>query len=190
MTAIPATRVLDGQELPAAGTYTLDPAHSTVGFIARHLVFTKVRGRFTDFDATVHIAGVPSESSVEATIKVASIDTGQSDRDAHLLSDDFFDAEHYPTITFKSTGVQPAGGSAWKLSGDLTIRDVTKPVTLDLELQGALTDPFGNDKALFEATTEVDREEFGLTYNQVLESGGVMVSKKIRIELEIQAVRQ
>ncbi|HEX2737732.1 MAG TPA: YceI family protein, partial [Acidimicrobiia bacterium] len=110
MTAIQTTRVLDGQELPAAGTYTLDPAHSTVGFIARHLVFTKVRGRFTEFDATVHIADVPSESSVEATIKVASIDTGQKDRDAHLLSPDFFDAEHYPTITFKSTGVQPAGG--------------------------------------------------------------------------------
>jgi len=184
-----ATRTVAGHPVPAQGQWSVDAAHSTVEFVARHLMVTKVRGRFTDYQADVTIAEVPEDSSVNVTIQVASVSTGDESRDGHLKSADFFDAETYPTITFASTAVRATGDSSWKVDGDLTIRDTTKPVTLDVEFGGVATDPWGNDKALFEASTEVDREDWGLTWNQPIAGGGVLVSKKIKLELEIQAAK-
>jgi len=183
------TRTVAGHPVPAVGQWSVDAAHSTVEFVARHLMVTKVRGRFTDYTADVTIADVPEDSSVNVTIQVASVSTGDEGRDGHLKSADFFDAETYPTITFASTRVQATGDTSWKVDGDLTIRDTTKPVTLDVEFGGVATDPWGNDKALFEASTEVDREDWGLTWNQPIAGGGVLVSKKIKLELEIQAAK-
>lgn len=189
--ATPATavRTVDGRDVPAAGRWTVDAAHSTVEFVARHLMVTKVRGRFADYDATITIADDPAASSVDVTIQVASVSTGDAGRDGHLTSPDFFDAENHPTISFASTKVTPVSRDAWKVDGDLTVKDVTKPVVLDVEFSGVATDPWGNQKAFFTASTEVDREDWGLTWNQPLAGGGVLVGKKVRIELEIQAAQ-
>ena len=169
------------------GVYDLDQAHSTVEFIARHLMITKVRGRFSSFTGTVTVAEAPEESSVEVTIDAASIETSQEQRDAHLRSADFFEADKYPTLTFKSTSLK-RDGEDWKLTGDLTVRDVTRPVVLDLEFDGANTTPWGTQAVAFSASTEIDREDWGLTYNQALETGGVVVGKKVRIELNVEAI--
>jgi polyisoprenoid-binding protein YceI len=182
-------RVVDGHPVPPAGTWAVDAAHSTVEFIAKHLMVTKVRGRFSDYEATIHIADVPEESSVDVTIQVASVSTGDEGRDGHLQGADFFDVENYPTMTFKSTGVRAVSESQWQVTGGLTIRGVTKPVTLDVEFSGVAKDPWGNDKALFEASTEVNREDWDLSWNQPLAGGGVLVSKKVKLEFEIQAAR-
>lgn len=176
--------------LPAPGRYTVDVSHSTVGFEARHLVFAKVRGRFGDFNADIVIGDTPATSSVSASIAVKSIDTGDPARDGHLLSPDFFAVDEHPTIDFRSTAVRPGKGGAYVLDGELTVNGVTKPVALNLEYLGSATDPWGNDKAVFEASTEVDREAFGLTWNQALETGGVLVGKVVKIQLDIEAVRQ
>jgi len=172
-----------------AGTYTIDPSHTEVGFVARHAMVTKVRGRFTDVEGTLTFAeGAPVPASAEAKIAVASVTTGAEDRDAHLKSGDFFDAEKYPYITFKSTGVRMEGGD-YLLDGDLTIKDVTKPVTLKVEYGGVATDPFGNARAGFSAEVDVEREEWGLTWNAALETGGVLVSKKIKLSLDVSAIK-
>ena len=176
--------------LPAAGTWTIDPGHSTVGFVARHLMVTKVRGSFSDVDGAATIADDPTQSSVKVTIKTASIDSRSADRDAHLRSPDFFDVEHFPTIAFRSTGVRHVRGDRWQLDGDLTIKDVTRPVTLDVEFEGLTGDPWGGQRAAFTASTEVDREEWGLNWNVALETGGWLVSKKVKLELDVQLVRQ
>ncbi len=181
-----ATREYKGTVVPAPGVYDLDQAHTTVEFVARHLMITKVRGRFAQFSGSINVAEVPEESSVEVTIDAASINTSQDQRDEHLRSADFFEAEKYPTLTFKSTSVQPDGDS-WKVTGDLTVRDVTRPVVLDVEFDGANTTPWGTQAIAFSAQTEIDREEWGLTYNQALETGGVVVGKKVRIELNVEA---
>jgi polyisoprenoid-binding protein YceI len=173
-----------------AGTWQIDPSHSTVGFVARHLMVTKVRGRFTDVDATVTVGDDPTASSVEAVIQTASIDTRSADRDTHLRSADFFDVEQFPTITFRSTAVRAVKGDRWALDGELTIKGVTRPVTLDVEFEGTAGDPWGGQRAGFTAETEIDREDWGLTWNVALESGGILVSKKIKLELEVQLVRQ
>ena len=166
------------------GTWTVDPSHSDVAFVARHLMVTRVRGRFTDVSGTVTVAEAFSASTVSAAAAVASVDTGNADRDAHLRSADFFDAETYPEITFASTAV-----TATSLTGDLTIKGVTKSVTFDLDFAGVATDPWGNTKAAFEARTEVLRKDWGLTWNAALEGGGVLVSDKIAIVLEIQLTK-
>jgi polyisoprenoid-binding protein YceI len=184
---IELTRVVDGREVPAAGTWTVDEHHSTVEFVARHLMVTKVRGRFGDYDASITIAEKPEDSKVDVTIRTASLTTGDTGRDGHVTSADFLDVENHPTITFASTGVRPTGGSTWDVDGDLTVLGVTKPVTLTVEFGGVATDPWGNSKAFFSASTEFDRESFGLTWNQPLAGGGVLVGKKVRVELEIQA---
>jgi len=184
-----AVRTVEGRQVPATGTWTVDAAHSTVEFVARHLMVTKVRGRFADYDATITIADDPAASSVDVTIQVASVTTGDEGRDGHLTSPDFFDTANFPTLTFKSTKVTPVGSDTWKVDGDLTVKDVTKPVVLDVEFGGVATDPWGNQKAFFSASTEVDREEWGLTWNQPLAGGGVLVGKKAKIELEIQAAQ-
>lgn len=172
-----------------AGTYVIDPVHSHVGFVVRHLMVSKVRGSFDKVEGTIVVGENPVESSVEATIDAASITTREEQRDAHLRSADFLDVERFPVLRFVSTSVVPAG-EHWTLVGDLTIRDVTVPVNLELEFNGAGADPYGNDRVGFSATTEIDREAFGITYNMALEAGGVVVGRTVKIELEVEAVRQ
>lgn len=186
-TPIPLTRDYKGVAVPAAGTYDIDAKHTSVEFVARHLMISKVRGRFDDVAGTITVAEVPEDSSVEVTIGSASVRTGEEQRDAHVRGADFFDSETFPQWTFVSTGVALVGGS-WQVTGDLTIRDVTRPVVLDVEFEGASTTPWATTAIGFSATTEIDREEWGLTYNQTLETGGVLVGKKIRVELSVEAI--
>ena len=172
------------------GAWDIDPDHSNVEFVARHLL-SKVRGRFHDFAGAITVAPEPAESKVEVTIDASSIDTHQPDRDAHLRSPDFLDVEQFPSLTFVSTGVRPSDEDGhFEVDGRLTIRDVTKPVTLDVEFLGWSNDPWGGKRAGFSASTEVDRDEFGANYNVVLETGGLLVGKKVRVELEVEAVLQ
>jgi polyisoprenoid-binding protein YceI len=172
------------------GTWTIDPAHSTVGFVARHLMITKVRGRFTDFSGVIEIAPDPLQSSVRATVNLASITTGDEGRDAHLRSADFFDTEsgESPTMSFLSTGLKEEDGE-YRLHGDLTVKGVTRQVEFALEFEGVNTDPWGNTKAAFSAEAELNRKDFGITWNVALESGGVLVSDKVKVQLEIQAAK-
>jgi polyisoprenoid-binding protein YceI len=170
--------------------WEIDPSHSSVGAVARHLVVSKVRGRFTSFSGTVTIGDTPERSGVVATIDAASIDTAEPKRDAHLRSADFLDAESYPTLEFRSTAVEQTSPSTLRVDGDLTIRGITRPVSLDVGYGGLISDPFGNAKAIFSAQTEIDREDWGMIWNAALETGGVLVGKRLQIELEIQAVRK
>ncbi len=184
------TREYQGLTLPQPGTYSLDTGHSTVEFLGRHLMITKVRGRFTDFSGEVVIGEAPEDSSVNVTIHAASVDSSDEKRDGHLRSPDFLDVERYPTITFRSTKVEVGRDGTAKVTGDLTVKDVTHPVTLDVEFDGAQVDPWGGERLGFSAHTEIDREAWGLTWNVALESGGVLVGKKIRLEFNVEAVRQ
>lgn len=184
------TRDWDGLTIPTAGTYALDVAHKRVGFVARHMMVSKVRGEFNEATATITVAEDPLQSSVAATIQAASIDTTQADRDAHLRSPEFLDSDKFPTLEFRSTGVKSRNGNEFVLAGELTIKDVTRPVELEVEFEGVGRSPFGQDIFGFSASTEIDREEFGLTWNVALETGGVLVSRKIKIEIEGEAVRQ
>lgn len=182
-------RSIDGVELPVAGVWKLDPGHAEVGFWGRHLKFTKVRGRFTGVDATVRIGAQPEDSFIEATIEMATVDSGDQTRDDHLRSADFFDVAEWPTARFRSTNI------SWErtrgvMVGDLTIRDVTHPITLTVEFLGAIRDPWENDRAIFEATGAIDREDWDLTWNMVLESGGLLVSKEVAIEFHVELIRQ
>ena len=183
-------RTVDGAQLPAAGTYVLDPAHTRIGFVARHLMVTKVRGQFAEFTGSITVGEDLASSTAEATLQTASIETGVADRDTHLRSGDFLEIEKHPTISFANAKVLSAKGTDFKVTGDLTIKGVTKPVTLDVELDGIAKDPWGNEKLAVSARTEIDREDFGMTWNVALETGGVLVSKKIVIEIEAQAARQ
>ena len=185
----PLTRAHEGQEIPASGTYTIDTSHSSVEFVGRHLGLAKVRGRFTKFDGRIEIAEVPEQSSVEVDIDVASVESADQRRDEHLRSPDFFHVEEHPSMVFRSTGLTPAGDGTWDVAGDLTIRGVTKPVVLHVEFEGAENSPFGDQRIGFSASTEVNREDWDLGWNVVLESGGLLVGKKIKIELNIEAVR-
>ncbi len=171
---------------PAVGVWDIDPAHSHISISARHLMVTKVRGTFEDISGTIEVADDTANSSARVEAKAASVTTGVADRDGHLRSPDFLDAETYPVITFESTSVTPSGND-WKLAGSLTIRGVTKPVVFDLAYEGSAEDPYGNTKAAFVASGEIDREEFGLTWNATLEGGGVLVSKNFKVEFEVQA---
>jgi polyisoprenoid-binding protein YceI len=171
------------------GTWTVDAAHSSIGFTVRHMMVAKVRGTFRDFDAEIVTRENPLESTVRATVQMASIDTGDDNRDQHLRTNDFFDIEHHPEMTFVSTGLTGAG-SDYELTGDLTIRGVTKPVTFDLELGGAGKDPYGNTKAGFTLTGTINRKDFGIEWNAPLETGGVLVGDKVAIEIDIEAALQ
>ena len=178
--------------LPAGlttGTYTIDASHSEVGFTARHAMVAKVRGRFGAVSGSLVFGDEAASSSAEAVIDTASIDTRDEGRDTHLRSANFFDVEKYPTMTFRSTGVRADGGD-YRLDGDLTIKDVTRPVNIKVEFNGAATDPFGNARIGFSGETEINRKDFGLTWNAALETGGVLVSDKIKIHLEISAIAQ
>jgi polyisoprenoid-binding protein YceI len=187
------TRTIDGQVVPVPGTWLIDPVHSGVQFSVRHMMVSRLRGRFRDVSGIIHIDEIPERSSVEATIDMASIDTGDPTRDNHLLSADFFDVEHFPLARFVSTSVVPEpllGPDRWAVDGDLTIRDVTRRVVLELELGGVALDPWGNVRAGFRAWTQIDREQFGISWNQAIETGGFLVGKTVDIDIEIEAVRQ
>nr|MDT0662761.1 YceI family protein [Micromonospora sp. DSM 115978] len=185
-----ATRSWEGLTIPAAGTYELDQAHKRVGFVARHMMVSKVRGEFAEATATITVAEDPLASSVTATLQAASITTGQADRDNHLRSGDFLESEKYPTLEYRSTGVKSHSGNEFVLAGELTVKGVTRPVDLRVEFEGAGTSPFGQEVFGFSATAEIDREDFGLTWNVAMESGGVLVGKKVKIEIEGEAIRQ
>ena len=182
----PTTRTVDNRLVPAVGTWTIDPTHTTIAAVARHLMVTKVRGHFASFAGTINVAENPEDSSVELTMEASSISTGTEDRDNHLKSSDFLDVENYPTLTFTSTSVE-VDGDKWKLTGDLTIRDITSPIVLQLEFLGVAADPWGNNKAAFEASAELERKDWNLTWNVPLAQGGVLVSDKFKIEIEAQA---
>ena len=167
------------------GTWAIDPTHSEVGFVARHLMVSKVRGSFSDVSGTVEVADELADSVATVAIQTASVSTGTADRDAHLRSADFFDVETFPEMTFVSTSFD---GST--LGGDLTIKGVTKAVTLDVEFNGVATDPWGNDKAGFEAKGELNRTDWGLTWNAALEKGGVLVSEKITLVIDVELGKQ
>jgi polyisoprenoid-binding protein YceI len=188
-TTAPAVRTIDGVQLPAAGTWAIDTSHSSVNFKVKHLGVAKTRGRFTQFEGTVEVGERPEDTTVAVTIDAASVDTHDSGRDDHLRSADFFDVANHPSLTFRSTGVS-GGGSDWKLDGELTIAGVTKPVTLDVEFEGVVVDPWGNTKAGFVASTTVNREDFGLTWNAALETGGFLVGKTVTIDLEVELGKQ
>ena len=184
-----ALGTVGGLTVPDAGTYEIDPSHSAVEFVVRHLGLAKVRGRFNEFEGTIVIGTDPLGSRVDAVVNAATIDTRDQKRDEHLRSADFLDVEHHPRLEFHSTGVRQKG-PGFQVEGDLTIRGTARPVTLDLEVEGVATDPWGGTRAGFSATTEVDREQFGLTWNQALESGGWLVGKRVRIELSCEAVKK
>ncbi|GII77636.1 polyisoprenoid-binding protein [Sphaerisporangium rufum] len=185
-----STRAWEGITIPEPGTFDLDASHTVVGFVTKHMMVSKVRGRFADFAGSVTIAENPLDSSAELTIKTASIDTGSADRDTHLRSDDFLAVEKFPEINFRSTRVVSHSDDEFVVTGDLTIRDVTREVTLKVEYGGAGTNPWGAELFGFALETEIDREEFGLTWNVALETGGVLVGKKVKIEVEGEATRR
>ena len=181
MTAIPA-------EL--TGTYSIDPSHSRIGFVARHAMVTKVRGSFNDFSGSGFFdAANPANTSMSLTIQAASVDTRNVDRDTHLRSNDFFDMNSYPEITFASTSVEAKGDDHYQVVGDLVIKGVTRPVTIDFEYTGSAVDPYGNQRIGFEGSTTVNRKDWGVNWNAALEAGGVLVSEKVTLEFEVSAIR-
>jgi polyisoprenoid-binding protein YceI len=172
------------------GTFTIDTAHSRLGFVARHAMVTKVRGAFNEFEGSAVIDGEhPENSSATVTLQVASVDTRNAQRDEHLRTNDFLDAENYPTITFKSTSISHEGGNDFVVTGDLTIKDVTKSVSFPLEFQGIVKDPWGNDRIGFDGSVVINRKDWGVSWNAALETGGVLVSEKVTLEFEISAIR-
>lgn len=173
--------------LPTPGSYDIDLSHTHAGFAVKHFGLSKVKGEFTDVEGTVVIAEEPTDSSVTATIKTASFNSRDEGRDAHVRSADFLDVEKFPTMTFTSTGVK-ADGDEWIVYGDLTIKGVTRQVELETEFEGAIDDPYGMRRIAFSASTEIDRTDFGLDFNAVVESGGLVVGKKVKIDLEVEAV--
>lgn len=217
-----ATRSWQGMTIPAAGTYLLDPAHKRIGFVARHMMVSPVRGEFSEGTARIHVAEDPLESSVAATIQTATITTGNADRDGHLSSADFLDVEQFPTLEYRSTGIkwqedsdpiffwarlrsrhrleraghrrgpQPPERTSGRfvLTGELTVKGITRPVDLQVEFGGARRDPYGRDIFGFSASAEIDREDYGLVWNVALDSGGVLVGKDVRIEIAGEAIRE
>jgi polyisoprenoid-binding protein YceI len=170
-------------------TWNIDAAHSGINFSIRHMVVSKVRGRFTKFSGTLRLDdGDLTRSSVEATIDAASVDTGTAQRDTHLRSPDFFDVERFPELRFRSTRIEKLDSDRYRVVGELTIRDVTREVTLDAEYAGRGKDPWGNERVAFAAKAALDRKDFGLGWNQVLEAGGVLVGDRVEIELDLQVV--
>jgi polyisoprenoid-binding protein YceI len=184
------TRTVDGTEFPAVGTYTIDPSHTELGFAVRHMAVSKVRGRFSTFEGTLVLAENPADSKASVTVDATSVDTRDETRDAHLRTNDFFDVENHPTWTFESTSIKPEGGTEFKVDGDLTIRGVTRPVTLDVTLEGVVKDPYGNHRVGFSATTSINREDFDVSFGAVMEAGGLVVAKKVDIQIELEAVLQ
>jgi polyisoprenoid-binding protein YceI len=177
-------------QAPPSGVWTLDQAHTSVSFVARYLMLTKVRGSFKDFEGTLHIGETPEQSWAEVSIDAASIDTGTETRDDHLRSPDFLDVERFPKLTFRSTKVERTGQTTLQVTGDLTIRDVTRSIVLDVEYEGTTQGMRGDTRVAFSARTDIDREGWGVMWNMALETGGVLVGRMVRIELEVQAILQ
>ncbi|MER6256112.1 YceI family protein [Streptomyces sp. NPDC001584] len=189
--AIVATLEVDPALAALTGDYVIDPAHSSIGFTVRHAMVTNVRGAFTEHEGTLHLDGAdPARSTASIDVKIASVDTGIADRDGHLRSGDFFDAETFPLMTFRSTEARQLGGDTYRITGELTIKDVTRPLSIDLEFNGSATDPYGNERVGFEGSTEILRSDWGLTWNAALEAGGVMVSDKVKLTFDISAIKQ
>lgn len=173
----------------APGVWTVDPGHAEVGFVGRHFGLSKVRGRFTGVDGTITVAANITESSIDVTIDMSTVNSGDSTRDDHLRSGDFFDVVNNPTGHFRSTGISLEDGRG-TVNGELTLKGVTRPVSLNAEFLGTVLDPWGGERAIFSANATIDREDWGLTWNMVLEAGGLLVSKKIQLEIEVELVRQ
>ncbi|WP_405716796.1 MULTISPECIES: YceI family protein [unclassified Streptomyces] len=172
------------------GEYTIDPAHSSIGFTVRHAMVTNVRGSFAEHEGTLKLDGSdPANSNASIDVKIASVDTGIADRDGHLVSGDFFDAEKFPLMTFRSTQAEQLGGDTYRVTGDLTIKDVTRPLSIDLEFNGSATDVYGNERVGFEGSADILRSDWGLTWNAALETGGVMVSDKVKLNFDISAIK-
>ncbi|MER7768096.1 YceI family protein [Kitasatospora sp. NPDC096140] len=194
-TAVPATAA--AVQTPAGtdlahltGDWAVDTTHSEIGFSVRHAMVTNVKGRFTEYDGKLHLDGTtPHNSSADLVIKVASIDTNQTQRDEHLRTGDFFAADAHPEIRFRSTSAEPLGDHAYRMTGELTIKGTTRPVVLDLEYTGSATDAYGAERVGFEGKAVVDRTEFGLTYNAALETGGVLIGEKVKLNFDISAVK-
>lgn len=184
------SRTVNGVEWPAVGTFAIDPSHTELGFAVRHMAVSKVRGRFSIFQGTIDIAEDPADSKVSITIDARSVDTRDETRDNHLRTNDFFDVENHPTWTFDSTSVTGVSPTSWKVEGDLTIRGVTRPVTLDVALEGVVKDPYGNHRVGFSASTSINRDDFGVSFGAVMETGGLVVAKKVDIQIEAEAVLQ
>ena len=191
VTATPRIRVVDERQVPEVGAWEVDPSHASFEFVARHLM-AKVRGKFSGVSGAATVAERPQGSTLEVEIDASTIDTGDQTRDGHLRSNDFFGTEGHPTITFRSTGVRPgAGETEWKVDGGLTIRGVTRPVTVEVEFLGGAIDPWGNQRIGFSGVVpEVDREDWGLTWNAALETGGWLLAKSVRLEIEAELVKQ
>lgn len=170
------------------GTWSVDASHSRVGFVARHLMISKVRGNFGKFEGALHVAADPLLSTLTASVDLASVETGDAGRDAHLKNADFFDIDSNPTMKFVSTGIKDRKGS-FVLLGDLTIKDTTLPIEFDVDFEGIAKDPWGGTRAGFTAETEINRKDFGIEWNVALETGGVLVGEKVKIQLEIELVR-
>ncbi|WP_335939535.1 YceI family protein [Streptomyces sp. PTD5-9] len=172
------------------GEYTIDPAHSSIGFTVRHAMVTNVRGSFGEYEGKLRLDGHnPAHSTASIDVRIASVDTGIADRDGHLVSGDFFDAEKFPLMTFRSTHAEQLGGDKYRITGDLTIKDVTRPLAIDLEFNGSATDVYGNERVGFEGGTDILRSDWGLTWNAALETGGVMVSDKVKLTFDISAIK-
>ncbi|MFI1753726.1 YceI family protein [Streptomyces sp. NPDC020571] len=185
-----AAATLDPALRALTGHWTIDRPHSRIGFSVRHAMVTTVRGAFTDYDSRLYFDGDrPSESRADLVIRVASVDTGVEQRDAHLVGKDFFDARRHPEMTFRSTSTVQESAESFRMTGDLTIRDTTRPVELQLDYLGSVVDPFGYERAGFDGTTTIDRRDWGLVYNQRLDAGGSMVSEKVRLQFDISAIR-
>lgn len=186
-----ATLAADGQDLShLTGAYTIDPTHSEIGFSVRHAMVTTVRGQFAEYDGKLQLDGSnPSASTAEVTIKVVSIDTNQEQRDGHLRTGDFFDAETHPEITFTSTAAEQVDAETYRLTGDLTIKGTTKPVTIDFTFNGSAKDLYGNERVGFEGSTTINRTDWGLSYNAALETGGVLIGEKVKLSFDISAIK-
>ncbi len=188
--AAPAPAAVDPELAALTGDYTIDPAHTTIGFVARHAMVTNVKGSFLDVSGTLHLDGAdPARSTASLDVRMDSIDTGNADRDGHLKSADFFKTEEFPRMTFRSTAAEFLGGDDYRVTGDLTILGTTRPLTIDLEFNGSAKDPFGNERVGFEGKAEILRSQWGLTWNAALETGGVLVSDKIKLNFDISAIR-
>ncbi|MER7050149.1 YceI family protein [Streptomyces jumonjinensis] len=189
-TAVAAPAQVDPALAALTGEYTLDPAHTSIGFTVRHAMVTNVRGAFLELDGSLSLNGAdPAASRAAIDVKIASIDTGIADRDAHLRGGDFFDTAQFPLMTFRSTHAEQLGGDKYRVTGDLTIKDVTRPLAIDLEFNGTAKDVYGNERVGFEGSAEILRSDWGLTWNAALETGGVMVSDKVKLNFDISAIK-
>src|SRR5215216_823761 len=191
ITATAGTRVVDRRSVPEPGTWEIDPSHQSFEFVARHLM-AKVRGKFSGVSGAATVAEVPGDSTLEIELDTTTVDTGDATRDGHLRSNDFFGAEDHPTISFRSTGIRPGDGETeWKVDGELTIKGVTRPMTVDVEFLGGAIDPWGNQRIGFSGVVpEVNREDWGLTWNAPLETGGFLLSRNVRLEIEAELIKK